>query len=92
MWFVLRYFYPFLPINSNEVDGQIFEDLYLSKTGKLGAIYFDYICSFDADFVSLDARSRYLRSCRNRFVDELMEGDLTFLLFSMILELDGPRG
>lgn len=90
MYAILRFFYPFLPINSNEIDGQIFEDLYLLKTGKLGAMYFDWLCSFDTDFTEPGIGAMYRRELRRLFITEALTMDfkVSDLLYMLSLELD----
>jgi len=89
MYAILRFFYPGLPANSGELTAEVFENEYLSKTGKLGAIYFDWLCSFDTDFVEYTGPV-YRREQRRLFIAEAlaMDWQMSDLLYMLSLELD----
>lgn len=88
MWFVLCTIYDFLPKKANSVGPREFEDEYLAKTGNLGAIYFDWLCSFEEDFEP-GMGYRYRVEKRKLFVNEMLKRpDLEDLLFFLTKEMD----
>lgn len=90
MYAILRFFYAGLPANSGELTAEVFENEYLSKTGKLGAIYFDWLCSFDTDFTEPGMGAMYRREQRRLFIAEAlaMDWQMSDLLYMLSLELD----
>lgn len=89
MYFILRYFYPDLPVEP--VSAEEFENEFLGDTEELGKIYFDWLVSFDTDFVDAGAGHCYRRKQRSMFVEKVMKSSLMQvkdLLFVMSLECD----
>lgn len=89
MYFILRYFYPDLPVSP--LPANEFEDEYLADTGELGRLYFDWLSSFDTDFCDPAAGHCYRRKVRSQFAAEAMKQPLMKiqnLIFVMSLECD----
>lgn len=89
MYAILRFFYAGLPAYTPKLTAEVFENEYLSKTGKLGAIYFDWLCSYDTDFVEYSGPT-YRREQRRLFIAEAVAMDfkVSDLLYMLSLELD----
>lgn len=90
MYAILRFFYAGLPAYTPKLTAEVFENEYLSKTGKLGAIYFDWLCSFDEDFTEPGMGIVYRREKRRLFINEALAMDfkVSDLLYMLSLELD----
>ena len=90
MYAILRFFYAGLPAYTPDMNAEVFENEYLSKTGKLGAIYFDWLCSFDEDFTAPGMGAVYRREKRRLFIAEALAMDckMSDLLYMLSLELD----
>ena len=90
MYAILRFFYPGLPAYTPDINAEVFENEYFAKTGKLGAIYFDWLCSFDEDFTEPGMGAVYRREKRRLFINEALAMDfkVSDLLYMLSLELD----